>query len=108
MQACNRGPSRACGAGDGNVTCNVVAGECCTRLNHGVLAVGYGEDESNGEYWKVKNSWGAGWGEGGYFRLKKDLGGPGQCGVAMAASYPVKDDEKVWFSSCLVMRFSGH
>ena len=30
--------------------------------------------------------------EHGYFRLKKDMGGPGQCGVAMKASYPVKSD----------------
>lgn len=60
-----------------------------------MLAVGYGEDdESNGQFWKIKNSWGSGWGESGYFRLKKDVGGPGKCGVAMKASYPVKDDLK--------------
>lgn len=66
--------------------------ECCTGLNHGVLLVGYAEADHGGEYWRVKNSWGPAWGEDGYFKLKKGLGGEGQCGVAMMASYPVKDD----------------
>ncbi|CAL8147029.1 unnamed protein product [Prunus armeniaca] len=36
------------------------------------------------------NSWGANWGEGGYMRLRKDVGFPEDlCGIAMYASYPV-------------------
>ncbi len=47
-------------------------GEEPTRdINHQVVITGYddswgGEDEG---YWIVKNSWGAGWGEDGYFRI---------------------------------------
>ena len=73
-------------------TSGVFDGECCTGLNHGVLLVGYGSEAADsGSFWKVKNSWGEGWGERGYFRLKRGLGGAGQCGIALKASYPVKD-----------------
>merc|ERR1712167_67605 len=66
----------------------VLTASCGTSLDHGVLAVGYGEDDGTA-YWKVKNSWGASWGEDGYIRLEKDVTQVGgQCGIAMDASYP--------------------
>merc|ERR1712083_602022 len=63
---------------------------CGTQLNHGVLAVGFGTDSASGKkYWKIKNSWGASWGESGYFRLERREGsGVGICGITKNASYP--------------------
>ena len=44
------------------------------QINHGVVLVGYGE-ENDVQFWKIRNSWGNGWGEGGYLRFVKGRGG---------------------------------
>jgi len=57
------------------------------KVNHAVLAVGYGHDEASGkDYWLVKNSWGAKWGLDGYFKIER---GKNMCGLATCASYPM-------------------
>mmetsp|Transcript_8895 Transcript_8895/g.11768 ORF Transcript_8895/g.11768 Transcript_8895/m.11768 type:complete len:526 (-) Transcript_8895:296-1873(-) len=64
---------------------------CGTYLDHGVVVVGYGEEDGT-KFWKVRNSWGSLWGEEGYIRLEreKDQYG-GQCGVLLQASYPIME-----------------
>nr|VDD20535.1 unnamed protein product [Brassica oleracea] len=47
-----------------------------TDVNHAVLAVGYGI-EGGVPYWLIKNSWGAGWGDKGYFKMEM---GKNMCG----------------------------
>jgi cathepsin F len=56
-----------------------------TSLDHAVLLVGYGHDGST-PYWEVKNSWGASWGDKGYFKM---LRGKGTCGINAAATTSV-------------------
>jgi len=53
-----------------------------TQLDHAVLAVGYGTEDGT-PFWIVKNSWGAAWGENGYFRMYR---GEGLCGINNAVT----------------------
>lgn len=64
--------------------------KCGTNLDHGVLIVGYG-NENGKDYWLVKNSWGINWGDGGFLKIARSssTNDPGICGIAMQPSYPV-------------------
>ncbi|XP_047237933.1 procathepsin L-like [Girardinichthys multiradiatus] len=61
-----------------------------SKLNHGVLVVGYGFQtslSSVSNYWIVKNSWSTSWGNNGYIYMAKDRNN--NCGIASVASYPL-------------------
>eukprot|EP00931_Biecheleriopsis_adriatica_P043438 TRINITY_DN2483_c0_g1_i1.p1 TRINITY_DN2483_c0_g1~~TRINITY_DN2483_c0_g1_i1.p1 ORF type:complete len:469 (+),score=126.41 TRINITY_DN2483_c0_g1_i1:65-1471(+) len=66
----------------------VLSKTCGTKLDHGVLVVGYGT-EGGTDYWLVKNSWGPSWGLQGYVKVERGMKGPGECGIKSQPSYPV-------------------
>lgn len=89
----------------GETGCNILYENqevCLPDINHGVLVVGYGKDDTATTdlktFFKVKNSWGDAWGEGGYFRLarwEEDKTDPtenwGECAILTLLSYPVME-----------------
>jgi C1A family cysteine protease len=69
----------------------VITSESCgTNLDHGVLIVGYGEEDGI-KYWLVKNSWGVSWGDDGYIKIERSesVNDAGICGIAMQPSFPI-------------------
>jgi C1A family cysteine protease len=67
----------------------LTSSDCGTNLDHGVLIVGYGV-ENTIPYWLVKNSWGDTWGEKGYVKIARSdsTNDAGVCGIAMMPSFP--------------------
>ena len=73
------------------------------QVNHGVVLVGYGKTDPDHdkvqyghcqEYWIIRNSWGAHWGEDGFFRLCMDNAGTeslalGTCLINSFAAWPI-------------------
>ena len=68
----------------------ITSDSCGTTLDHGVLIVGYGEEDGI-KYWLVKNSWGASWGDDGYIKIERSesVNDAGICGIAMQPSFPI-------------------
>lgn len=66
----------------------ITSDACGEELNHGVLAVGYGVTPEGQDYWLVKNSWSADWGDAGYVKIARGSG-TGTCGIGAQASFPV-------------------
>jgi len=56
---------------------------CSHSINHAVACVGYDNAQ---DFWIVRNSWGASWGESGYIRMKKK--GQNLCGMLSNSCYP--------------------
>lgn len=57
-----------------------VLSNCGVNVNHGVLLIGASDD-----FWRIKNSWGAGWGESGFIRIARG----NTCAICSYPSYPV-------------------
>jgi len=64
----------------------VFSGCTSSSTDHAVTVVGYGTSSSGEDYWLVKNSWGTGWGEAGFIRLRR---GVGMCGIGKAIAFPI-------------------
>ena len=60
---------------------------CGTNLDHAITAVGYGTDATAGDYYIVRNSWGASWGAKGYINIAA-VDGVGICGIQQISVWP--------------------
>ncbi|CAF1428887.1 unnamed protein product [Adineta ricciae] len=66
----------------------VYRGPCPPHVNHAVLLTGWGTDAQTGvPFWRVKNSWGAGWGENGFARFERKPG-ENQCFIYHEVTRP--------------------
>jgi C1A family cysteine protease len=62
----------------------ITSSACGTNIDHAVAAVGY---NTSGNYWIVRNSWGATWGNSGYVWIGM-ASGAGICGINQYVAYP--------------------
>jgi len=60
----------------------------CTVIDHAVILVGYGVSGTT-QYWLVRNSWGASWGENGYIRIVLNSANNYSCFIEYEAFLPL-------------------
>ncbi len=48
----------------------IFSGPSCGSINHAVALVGWDDNQGTNGVWFLRNSWGSGWGEGGYMRIE--------------------------------------
>uniref|UniRef100_A0A146LBS1 Cathepsin L n=1 Tax=Lygus hesperus TaxID=30085 RepID=A0A146LBS1_LYGHE len=58
---------------------------CRSKSYHAILVVGYGRQRGR-DYWLIKNSWGTGWGQGGFGLMSRNRNN--QCIIASYANVP--------------------
>ena len=61
---------------------------CPTRVDHAIVAVGYGYEGDQG-YYIVRNSWTTSWGDAGYIKIGMADGKTGVCGINGYVYYPI-------------------
>lgn len=66
-------------------------GKTTKDVNHAVLATGFGEEDGK-KFWNIKNSWGTGWGNSGYFKMER---GANMCACGQCNAYPLIDRASV-------------
>ena len=72
-----------------NYHSGVITSGCGTSIDHAVVAVGYGT-ENGTDYFLVRNSWGASWGDNGFVKIGQSSTGssPGYCAINEMPYYP--------------------
>ena len=70
-------------------TSGVLTSDACgTKLDHGVLVVGYGVEDDT-PFWLVKNSWGESWGEDGYVKIGQVTAQTPRACVELLCNHPI-------------------
>ena len=64
------------------------ADNCPTRVDHAVVAVGWGVEDDQ-EYYIVRNSWDTTWGDKGFIKIATASGKKGVCGINSKVYYPI-------------------
>lgn len=63
------------------------------KVDHSVLLVGWGEDDNTLEkFWILQNTWGANWGENGFFRIRRGFDEFGIESICEAAESYIVDN----------------